>query len=371
VSGGSGLFVFIHPSDELYGADRMLLECLAAVPGGVEVEVWLPNDLAHPDLPLCTMLEERGVTVRHLELPIMRRALRTPSGLVRLAHRAAKLLSALRAARPATVYCTTTAASVAAPIARLARVPTVIGHVQEIVTRADRLIVAATLSAAHRVLAISAAVAAALPPRLRTRATIVANATPAPSDYTPLRAHEGPLRFGMASRWNGWKGHATLLTAWDELPDGQLIVLGGPPLSGATVDVPALVAGLRRPDSVRVVGEIADPWTLLADCDVIVVPSDAPEPFGLVAIEAFARGRPVVASAAGGLLDIVDDGRTGWFFEPRDAADLARVLRSLTPAEVAAAGRHARAAYEQRYTTERYAHDWRAAVGMVPDRSTR
>lgn len=365
MSTGSGPFVFLHPSDELYGADRMLLECLAAVPDGLEVEVWLPNDLAHPDLSLCALLADRGVTVRHLDLPIMRRALRTPAGLVRLVHRASKLFSALRAAEPATVYCTTTAAGIAAPVARLARVPTVIAHVQEIVTRADRLIVAATLSASHRVLAISGAVAAALPPRLRARATVVPNATPEPEHYVPLRAHEGPLRFGIASRWNGWKGHGTLLAAWDELPDGRLIVLGGPPLSGATVDVPALVAGLRQPESVQVVGEIAEPWSVLADCDVIVVPSDEPEPFGLVAIEAFARGRPVVASAAGGLLDIVEEGRTGWFFEPRDAGQLARVLASLTPAQVVAAGARARAVYEQRYATDRYARDWRAAVGVT------
>jgi glycosyltransferase involved in cell wall biosynthesis len=370
VSARSGLFVFIHPSDELYGADRMLLEQLAAVPAGVEVEVWLPNDLAHPALPLCALLEDRGVVVRHLGLPIMRRALRTPAGLIRLAHRAAGLFSALRAVRPGTVYGTTTAASIAAPVARLARVPTVIGHVQEIVSGSDRVVVAATLRACHRVLAISAAVADALPSRVRARATVVANATPAPSEYVPLRPHEGPLRFGVASRWNGWKGHRTLLTAWDRLSDGQLVVLGGPPLSGSAVDVPALVSGLRRPDSVRVVGEIADPWSELADCDVIVVPSDAPEPFGLVAIEAFARGRPVVASAAGGLLDIVEDGRTGWLFTPRDAEQLARVLGSLTAADVVAAGTRARAAYEQRYTTARYAHDWRAAAGLVPDSSS-
>ena len=61
-----------------------------------------------------------------------------------------------------------------------------------------------------------------------------------------------------------------------------------------------------------------DPARYVDQADVVLVPSDRAEPFGLVAIEAFARGRPVVASAGGGLVDIVTDGQDGWLFEPCD-----------------------------------------------------
>ncbi|HEY8300830.1 MAG TPA: glycosyltransferase family 4 protein [Jatrophihabitans sp.] len=358
--------VFVHPSDEVYGADRMLLELVAAVPDGVRVEVWLPNDLAHPALPLCELLRARGIASRHLDLPIMRRAHRTPGGLALLARRAAGLVRTIRAAAPDVVYCTTSAAALAAPLARIARVPTVIAHVQEILAGSDRAVIGTALRACHRVLAISEPVRTALPPAAARRAVVVANATPDPGPYRPVRRHEGPLRFGVASRWNGWKGHATLLAAWDRLDDGVLTVLGGPPPSGEVTDVPALVARLRRPGSVEVVGELADPWTRLVDCDVVIMPSDRPEPFGLVAIEAFARGRPVVASAAGGLLEIVEDGRTGWLFPPGDVARLAEVLGALTADAVVAAGARARQRYEQRYTAERYAGQWRAAAGFAP-----
>jgi glycosyltransferase involved in cell wall biosynthesis len=60
-----------------------------------------------------------------------------------------------------------------------------------------------------------------------------------------------------------------------------------------------------------------------------VVPSVWAEPFGIVAIEAMAAGRALVASRTGGLLDIVDDGETGLFSEPGDPADLARALQRL------------------------------------------
>jgi len=68
---------------------------------------------------------------------------------------------------------------------------------------------------------------------------------------------------------------------------------------------------------------------LYALADVCVVPSRT-ETFGLVALEAAASGTPVVAAAVGGLLDIVEDGATGYLVpgrDPRDfAAALARVL---------------------------------------------
>jgi D-inositol-3-phosphate glycosyltransferase len=73
--------------------------------------------------------------------------------------------------------------------------------------------------------------------------------------------------------------------------------------------------------------ELAD---LYAVADVCVVPSRT-ETFGLVALEAQASGLPVVASAVGGLLDIVDDGVTGYLVSGRDADDFAsRVARVLS-----------------------------------------
>ncbi len=356
--------VFIHPSDEIYGADRMLLAQLEAVPKSVDVEVWLPNDLEHPRIALCEVLETRGVRARHLPLPILRRAYRTPRGMFSLAFRSTKLYRELRAVVPDIVYCTTSAASLGIPVARMARVRTVIGHVQEIWTQSDRRSIGPILRAGHRIIAISEAVAQSMPRDLQDRAVVVPNGTPDPGAVAAVDEKAGPLTFVVASRWNGWKGHGTLLRAWDEVPEAKLIVLGGPPLSGERTDVGALVAALKNPSSVQLTGEVDDPSPYLDESDVVVVPSDAPEPFGLVAIEAFARGRPVIASAGGGLLDVVTDGEDGWLFPPGDAPALATILRSLDREMVEQAGARARKTYESRYTTSEYARRWRAAVGM-------
>jgi glycosyltransferase involved in cell wall biosynthesis len=65
---------------------------------------------------------------------------------------------------------------------------------------------------------------------------------------------------------------------------------------------------------------------LLADADVVVVPSIVPETFSIVAREAFACGLPVIASNIGALPEAIRDGEDGWLFEPGDANQLAELL---------------------------------------------
>jgi glycosyltransferase involved in cell wall biosynthesis len=67
----------------------------------------------------------------------------------------------------------------------------------------------------------------------------------------------------------------------------------------------------------------------LGEASVVVLPSVWPEPFGLVGIEAHAAGRPVVASATGGIPDWLEDGESGLLARPGDPEDLAQKLTLL------------------------------------------
>ena len=192
-----GPLVFVHSSDELYGADRMLLEMVDAAradPRVTSLEVWLPIDLDHPapELSLCGRLEERGVTVRHLDLPVLRRSYRTPAGIARLAARGARLLAELRRVRATTVYCTSSATLLAAPVARLAGVPCVVGHVQEIWTAADRSVLTPPARCCRQLVAVSEAAARSLPAGLVRRTTVVTNGSPDPGPPVPLDRPHGP-----------------------------------------------------------------------------------------------------------------------------------------------------------------------------------
>jgi glycosyltransferase involved in cell wall biosynthesis len=86
----------------------------------------------------------------------------------------------------------------------------------------------------------------------------------------------------------------------------------------------------------------------------LVVPSIWYETFGMVVIEAFACGTPVIASRIGALADIVRDGETGLLFDPGNVADLEAKLcwAGSHPAEMKRMGRAARAEYEAKYTAD-------------------
>ena len=88
---------------------------------------------------------------------------------------------------------------------------------------------------------------------------------------------------------------------------------------------------------------------------MLVFPSEWYETFGRVAVEAFAKGTPVIAASIGAIAELVEHGRTGLHFEPGNADELAaRVERALShPVELARMRSEARAEYEAKYTAER------------------
>jgi glycosyltransferase involved in cell wall biosynthesis len=69
---------------------------------------------------------------------------------------------------------------------------------------------------------------------------------------------------------------------------------------------------------------------LLASNDILVCPSSRPEAFGQVIVQALAAGLPVISTAQGGPCELINEGKTGFFFEPGSARDLARVLRRIS-----------------------------------------
>src|SRR5205807_3737392 len=78
----------------------------------------------------------------------------------------------------------------------------------------------------------------------------------------------------------------------------------------------ALIDQLNLGDHVIFTGELVDVRPAYAVCDIFVLPSAQPEPFGGVVIEAMCMGKPVIATAIGGPLDQIVDGETGFLVPP-------------------------------------------------------
>jgi glycosyltransferase involved in cell wall biosynthesis len=119
--------------------------------------------------------------------------------------------------------------------------------------------------------------------------------------------------------------------------------------------VPLVLAGIRRhdtpvrfPDGVIVAENVPHEEVLaaFAHCSIAVVPSLWPDPMPLVALEALAAGRPVVASAVGGLAELFAGGSAGVLVPPGDSSALSEAMRRLLAAPTARA-RLAEAASEQ------------------------
>jgi len=141
----------------------------------------------------------------------------------------------------------------------------------------------------------------------------------------------------LLGRFNHLKGQPLLVRALARLRDAdrapQLrVVLAGDVYAGHRdfrAECAALVASLGLQSRVSILPFTTDVGPIWRGSDLAVVPSTEPESFGLVAIEAMACGLPVVASAHGGLLDIVEPEVTGLLVPPCDEAALADALARL------------------------------------------
>jgi glycosyltransferase involved in cell wall biosynthesis len=126
------------------------------------------------------------------------------------------------------------------------------------------------------------------------------------------RLDGAPLRLGYLGRLDPTKGIELLIDAAAALPAGgwELQVAGS---GSATYEGELRARAAAAP--VRFLGFV-DPDEFLDGIDVLAVPSLYHEPLGMVVVEAFAHGIPVVGARRGGIAELIDDGRTGTLFEP-------------------------------------------------------
>jgi glycosyltransferase involved in cell wall biosynthesis len=145
------------------------------------------------------------------------------------------------------------------------------------------------------------------------------------------RTAAGEIRVGLLGTLARWKGHSVFLHAISMLPPGlpvRAYVIGDAiyQTAGSQYSVDELKSLARRlgiSEKVGFTGLVEEPAAALRALDIVVHASTQPEPFGLVVAEAMACGRAVIASLAGGVTEIIDPSINGLAYPPGDAAALA------------------------------------------------
>jgi glycosyltransferase involved in cell wall biosynthesis len=309
---------FLHGSNDLYGASRVLAQDVELLLGqGHEVHVALPEDG-----PLTSALRELGAHPSIEPLRVLRRVdgasgMRLPTTLP----------SVCDAADVIVVWTLALAAYL--PLLRLGRRRTICSVHEILPGSPGRLLAATACLCSHVLMVNSRATARWLAQDFKFRQPRLAY--PIAPPYMPVAQVEGgsgPLRLLLMGRVNGHKGHleavhATQL-ARDAGDDIRLTLLGGS-FVGQEHHRAELLATVGGVSWAHYGGEVTDPERFLRECDVVLIPSTRPESFGLVAIEAWAAGRRVVASDQGGLSEAARMVE-GVMVAPGDVGELSRAI---------------------------------------------
>lgn len=145
------------------------------------------------------------------------------------------------------------------------------------------------------------------------------------------------------------KGLDTLLAAWKTLGTGMpLKIVGEGPLESE------VIAAMEELPNVQWLGRQpqSNVYQLMGAASCLIFPSQWYETFGRVAVEAFAKGTPVIAANIGAIAELVENNRTGLHFQPGNADELATKIDWILthPKQLRRMRGKARAEFEAKYT---------------------
>ena len=346
--------LYLDASRSLYGASRALLTLLQNIDRTrITPYVVLANDV-DDDMRLCAELKQLHILYREYPLAVLRRqkylnprgAIIITGSLFRSAWFLQRIIRKYEIDLVQTNTSTILSGAVAAAITRVPH----IWHVHEIFRRVEGKILTRMLGGlSSRVVVPSDATAHNLllhNPRLKRKLDVIKNGidavpfrTVSRDDVDNLRREwsigPGEMVVGMVGRVGMWKGEeqfvemARLVSQRRE--NIRFVIVGGTFSNHEhhMSRLKALVETGGLGSRVLLAGPRDDIPVVLNLFDVLVHLPVRPEPFGLVAIEAMSAGKPVVASATGGLTEIVVDGSTGFLAPQGDVEGAAESVIAL------------------------------------------
>ena len=360
--------LFVHHSNDLYGADVMLLETVKGLdPEQFTPYVVLPDDCKAQG-GLAAELEKAKIPYQFIPLAVIRRKYfklgHFPTYCLEAVRAIGALRRIIREQRIQIVHSNTLAVATGALAARITGKKH-IWHIHEILVSPKavrKLLHFLAPRMSQAVICISNAVrdhVLADQPQQGGKLTVIYNGLSldrflAAHDGSAFRSEMGipphaPLA-GMIGRINHWKGQQIFAQAaklvLSKIPDAYFVAVGGifanerQSLDGLLAEIQQLGISSRF-----LISDFrTDTPSVLASMDLYIHPSLSPEPFGLVVVEAMAAGKTVIATAHGGPLEIIEQDSCGYLVEPGSASALAnKIIESFeNPDQVRSIGIRAR-----------------------------
>lgn len=335
--------LFVHSSDEGYGADRVLLAMVhGCLRQGRDVSVLLPDD--SPSGWLSDQLSEAGIATVKGPLAPARRKYLTPRYLARYALellRARRFVRGAACAHRAGIVHVNTSAMLVAVIVGRPGGARLVWHVHEIISLPQTISWLFRLAplTADMVIVVSDAVRLnLLGGRLLERKVFriyngVTPPDPSPT-ATPWKTGPGPL-VAYVGRLSSWKGYSLFIEAVGavapDFPEAEFLVVGDPP-PGQEWHRDELRRQVEKQglgDRVIVRRFCSDPAAIFDAVDIVAVPSTLPDPLPTVILEAMRSKCAVIASNHGGAPEMILDEECGLLIPPGRPEALAAAIRRL------------------------------------------
>lgn len=365
--------LLLHSSSDVYGASKIFLGTVQLLKKRNH-DVWV---VLSEDGPLVKKLASAGATVLMVRLGILRRKYFNPLGII---NRIATLLRArkqlqelIRKEKIELVYSNTTGVLAGAFAARNCGVRH-IWHVHEIIENPfwlKQLLGHLMNRYAVGIIAVSEAVKQSWESVLPAeRITVIQNGI----DYSPYLEHEHTLTkelqlptaaivIGMVGRVHYWKGQSYFLKLAGQLhqkhPSLHFLLAGDayPGYEYLYQEMQTQIETLQLSDVVHNLGFREDIPAVMQTIDLLLLPSQQPDPFPTVILEAMASAKPVIATHFGGAVEMIDAGITGDLM-PADQVDTAvSVIESwLDKNRLQAAGEAGRKRVLEKFSLEAWEH---------------
>ncbi|MCH2214891.1 MAG: glycosyltransferase [Flavobacteriales bacterium] len=366
--------VVFHPSSELYGADRILINALQAMPEEINKTVFLKFEG-----PLIRELESRveNVQVRVLPfMPVIYRGIFHPKGMLAFGRDWMRFVlffrREMRKNRFHSAYVNTLSTSFLLPILWCSKLRSYV-HVHEII-ESPKIIGKLTARLCYYfsqyVICVSEAVQEnllAYVPSLKKKTKVIYNGIE-PIDV-PVRTVNERLNFFLFGRIMEKKGQWFLVDALERLEESERkqlkVILMGGAVPGQETSLDQLKSKINRAGLKGVVelkGFAPNISQAMAQADVCLVPSMMKDPFPTTVLEAMSAGRPIIATDHGGAREAISDCGGGFLIKPGMTDQLVGSIRSIIQrkSQIPVMGMRAKRRFTSAFTIEHFNQNWRS-----------